>query len=221
MMRSGWLRAAVLGSNDGILSTASIAIGVTAACTTREPIVLATLAGLIAGALSMAAGEYVSVSSQSDMEKADLARENNELKIHPEHELQELIEILESRGMSTATATQAAKEMTEFDALTTHAREELGINDFSTARPLVAALASALSFLLGGLLPLLLALFAPLDKILYLQYGCAILFLAFSGWVAAKIGGSGIWISIGRICMWGTIAMAASAGVGYLFGVNV
>lgn len=221
MMRSGWLRAAVLGSNDGILSTASIAIGVTAASSTREPIVLATLAGLIAGALSMAAGEYVSVSSQSDMEKSDLSREDNELKVHPEHELQELIEILESRGMTTATATQAAKEMTEFDALATHAREELGINDFSTARPLVAALASALSFLAGGLFPLLLALFAPMDKILYLQYAFAILFLALSGWVAARIGGSGIWISIGRICMWGTIAMAASAGVGYLFGVNV
>lgn len=221
MMRSGWLRAAVLGSNDGILSTASIAIGVTAASTTREPIILATLAGLIAGALSMAAGEYVSVSSQSDMEKADLTREANELKVHPDHELQELIEILESRGMTTATATQAAKEMTAFDALTTHAREELGINDLSTARPLIAALASALSFLSGGLLPLLLALFAPMDKLLYLQYAFAILFLALSGWIAAKIGGSGIGISIGRICMWGTIAMAASAGVGYLFGVNV
>lgn len=219
--RSNWLRAAVLGANDGILSTASIAIGVASASVTRDPIVLATVAGLVAGALSMAAGEYVSVSSQTDVEKADIIREKQELEEMPELELQRLAEIYESRGLKKETALLVAKELTEHDALGAHLRDELGLNEISQANPIQAALASGAAFTVGGALPLLAALFLPLDTLQYTLYGTALIFLMLLGAVAAKTGGSGVGKAIIRITFWGTIAMGLSALVGYLFGVNV
>jgi VIT1/CCC1 family predicted Fe2+/Mn2+ transporter len=218
--RSGWLRAAVLGANDGILSTTSLAIGVAAASPVRNAVVLAALAGLVAGALSMAAGEYVSVSSQSDIETADLEREKKELETMPEIELKELAKIYERRGLTHELALEVATHLTHHDALGTHARDELGINEMTQAKPFQAAMASACSFIVGGLLPLLVSLFAPLKQMIYYQYGFAIIFLAFSGVVAAKTGGSTIGKSIARICFWGTFAMCMSALVGHLFGVN-
>ncbi|MBP4138806.1 VIT1/CCC1 transporter family protein [Flavobacterium geliluteum] len=218
--RSGWLRAAVLGANDGILSTTSLAIGVAAASVTREPILLASVAGLVAGALSMAAGEYVSVSSQADVEKADLKREKMELETVPESELEELAQIYVKRGLNKELAQQVAKELTSFDALGAHARDELGINEITQAYPLTAAFASAVSFVIGGLLPLMVAIFAPIKEMVLYQYGFSILFLAFSGMLAAKAGGSNVLKAIMRICIWGTFAMAMSALVGYLFGVQ-
>jgi len=219
--KSNWLRAAVLGANDGILSTASIAVGVAAASTTREPVILAALAGLVAGALSMAAGEYVSVSSQTDIEEADIEREKIELKEMPELELQRLADIYVQRGLKKETALLVAEELTAHDALGAHVRDELGITEMHQAKPLQAALASGASFTFGGLFPLLVALFLPLKWMVYAQYGFAILFLVFLGALAAKTGGSGIVKAILRITLWGTIAMALSATVGYLFGVNV
>ncbi len=218
--RSAWLRAAVLGANDGILSTASLVIGIAAASTTREPIVLAAVAGVVAGALSMAAGEYVSVSSQADVEGADLRREKEELKNMPEAELNELAKIYRERGLDENLAMQTAIQLTAHNALETHARDELGINEITQAKPMQAAFASALSFIAGGALPLLVSLFAPLKTMVFFQYGAAILFLAVSGTLAAKVGGSPIIKSILRICIWGTVAMCASALVGYLFGVQ-
>ncbi len=218
--RSGWIRAAVLGANDGILSVTSIAIGVAAASTGRDALLLATLAGLVAGALSMAAGEYVSVSSQSDIEHADLEREKIELETMPEGELRELAKIYESRGLSETLALKVAEELTAHNALEAHARDELGINDMSTAKPLQAALASMVSFMVGGVLPLIVSIFIPLKSMVFYQYGFAILFLALSGAVAAKVGGSNTSRSIFRICVWGTFAMAVSGFVGYLFGVS-
>jgi VIT1/CCC1 family predicted Fe2+/Mn2+ transporter len=219
--RSNWLRAAVLGANDGIISISSLAIGVAAASTTREPIILATVAGLVAGALSMAAGEYVSVSSQTDTEKADIAREIKELAEMPEAELKILAQIYEKRGLKKETAMQVAIELTEKDALGAHMREELGINEISQAKPIQAALASGASFTVGGLLPLFVILFAPVKGMEYWLYGCTIIFLIILGATAAKTGGSSIPKAIARITIWGTIAMALSALVGYLFGVNV
>lgn len=219
--RSGWLRASVLGANDGILSTTSLAIGVAAASVAREPIILATLAGLVAGALSMAAGEYVSVSSQLDVETADLKREKNELAGSPEIELVELSEIYEKRGLTNDLAIEVAKQLTAHNALEAHARDELGLNEISRAKPLQAAFASAASFLAGGILPLLISIFAPLSQMIYFQYGFSILFLALSGTIAAKVGGSIISKSVLRICIWGTVAMAMSALIGYLFGVSI
>ncbi|MES2265138.1 MAG: VIT family protein [Bacteroidota bacterium] len=218
--RSGWLRAAVLGANDGILSTTSIAIGVAAASTTREPILLAALAGLVAGALSMAAGEYVSVSSQSDVETADLAREKLELETMPEVELKELANIYVKRGLDEQLALQVATQLTNHNALEAHARDELGINEFTQPKPLQAALASGASFVCGGLLPFLVTLFGPTRHMVALLYGLAIIFLALSGGVAAKAGGSNVSKSVIRICFWGTIAMGVTALVGYLFGVQ-
>ena len=176
--RSNWLRAAVLGANDGIISISSLAIGVAAASTTRDPILLATIAGLVAGALSMAAGEYVSVSSQTDIEKADIEREKQELKEMPESELKILAEIYERRGLKNETALQVAKELTDADALGTHIRDELGINEISQANPIQAAFASGAAFTVGGLLPLLVIIFAPVWSTFYtaLQY-CLLLFL--------------------------------------------
>jgi len=219
--RSNWLRAAVLGANDGILSTASLAIGVTAASEMREPIILATLAGLVAGALSMAAGEYVSVSSQTDIEHADIEREKQELKEMPEIELQRLADIYEKRGLKKETALIVAKELTEKDALGAHIRDELGLNEISQANPIQAAIASGTAFTVGGLLPLLVALFMPLKSLEYALYGFAILFLVVLGSLAAKTGGSSITKAIIRITFWGTIAMGLSALVGYLFGVKI
>jgi VIT1/CCC1 family predicted Fe2+/Mn2+ transporter len=221
IQRSNWLRAAVLGANDGILSTASIAIGVAAASATREPIILATVAGLVAGALSMAAGEYVSVSSQTDVEKADIAREKQELEEMPEMELQMLAQIYEQRGLKKETALQVATELTEHDALGAHVRDELGINDVSQAKPIQAALVSGASFTVGGAMPLLVALFAPVKTLEYFLYGFAILFLILLGAVTAKTGGSSVGKAILRVCFWGTVAMGLTAGVGYLFGVKV
>jgi VIT1/CCC1 family predicted Fe2+/Mn2+ transporter len=212
--RSGWLRAAVLGANDGILSTTSLAIGVAAASVSREPILLAATAGLVAGALSMAAGEYVSVSSQADVETADLTREKEELKNMPESELEELTHIYMKRGLNSELAKQVAVELTAHNALQTHARDELGINEITQANPLMAAFAS------GGLLPLLVAIFAPIKEMVLYQYGFSILFLALSGMLAAKAGGSHTLKAVMRICIWGTFAMAASALVGYIFGVH-
>jgi VIT1/CCC1 family predicted Fe2+/Mn2+ transporter len=219
--RSNWLRAAVLGANDGIISISSLAIGVSAASSTRDPILLATIAGLVAGALSMAAGEYVSVSSQTDTEKADIEREEHELKTMPNEELQILAQIYERRGLKKETAMQVAIELTEKDALGTHIRDELGINEISQANPIQAALASGLSFTVGGILPMLIVLFAPVKGMEYWLYGFTIFFLVILGITSAKTGGSSIKNAVIRITIWGTIAMLLSAFVGYIFGVKV
>ncbi len=182
--RSNWIRAAVLGANDGILSTASLAIGVAAASTTREPLILATLAGLVAGALSMAAGEFVSVSSQTDVEKADIEREKMELRETPELELQHLADIYIKRGLKKETAFMVAKEFTEHDALSAHIRDELGINKVSQAKPIQAAFASGSAFTVGGLLPLLVVLFLPLQKMEYFLYGFALIFFDYFRWIS-------------------------------------
>ncbi len=217
--RSNWLRAAVLGANDGILSTASIAIGVAAASNTRETLLLATLAGLVAGALSMAAGEYVSVSSQTDLELADIEREKQELLETPEQELELLAAIYEQRGLSKETAKQVAIEFTANDALGAHVRDELGINDWNQANPLQAALASGASFLAGGLLPFLITLFLPLHTMEYYLYGCTIIFLVILGLITATIGGSNKYKAIIRITFWGTIAMGLTSLVGRFFSI--
>lgn len=219
--RSNWLRAAVLGANDGILSTASLAIGIAAASDTREPIVLATLAALVAGALSMAAGEYVSVSSQTDVEKADIERETQELAEMPEIELQRLAKIYEERGLKKETALTVAKELTEKGALEAHVRDELGINEISQAKPVQAAFASGAAFSVGGILPLLVTLFLPLKSLEYSLYGFALFFLIILGTVSAKTGGSSLRKAIMRITFWGTIAMGLTALVGHLFNVAV
>lgn len=219
--KSNLLRAAVLGANDGILSTSSIAIGVAAASDFREPIILATLAGLVAGALSMAAGEYVSVSSQTDVEKADIEREKIELAEMPELELQRLAEIYEKRGLKKETALQVAQELTIHDALGAHVRDELGINEISQANPLQAALASGAAFTIGGSLPFLVTLFLPVKNMEFWLYVLAILFLAILGTLAAKTGGSNIFKAVLRVTFWGTIAMVLTALVGHFFGVNI
>jgi len=219
--RSGWLRAAILGANDGILSTASIAIGVAAASDMRDPVVLASLAGLVAGAFSMAAGEYVSVSSQSDIESADLEREKEELRTLPEQELAELANIYEQRGLDKETAENVARQLTAHNPLEAHARDELGLNEITQAKPMQAALASGASFVFGGLFPLLVSLFLPLKQMVMFQYGFAIFFLIVLGAVAAKAGGSNVSKALIRITFWGTVAMGATALVGYLFNVNV
>jgi len=215
--RTGWLRAAVLGANDGIISTASLVIGIAAASDTRSPIVLAALAGLVAGALSMAAGEYVSVSSQSDIEKADLAREKIELETMPELELKELAKIYVAQGLDEDLAMQVAIKLTEKDALGTHARDELGINEITQPKPLQAAFASGASFISGSILPFLVAFLAPIKSMVFYQYGFAIVFLALSGAIAAKAGGSSMIKGILRICFWGTVAMVVTALAGYIF----
>jgi vacuolar iron transporter family protein len=221
MHRSNWLRAAVLGANDGIISVSSLAIGVAAASSTREPILLATTASLVAGALSMAAGEYVSVSSQTDIEKADIEREKRELEEMPEEEFKILVEIYERRGLKKETALQVAKEMMEFDALGAHVRDELGINEVTRANPLQAALASGASFICGGVLPLLVTLFAPVAGMEYFIYFSTMISLIILGGLSAATGGASIQKPIFRVVIWGTIAMGISALVGYLFGVNV
>ncbi|HYJ63520.1 MAG TPA: VIT family protein [Parafilimonas sp.] len=219
--RSNWLRAAVLGANDGIISISSLAIGVATASSTREPILLAAVAGLAAGALSMAAGEYVSVSSQTDIEQADIKREEMELLEMPEEELKILAEIYEKRGLKKETAMQVAKELMDTDPLGAHIRDELGINEISQANPIQAAIASGASFTGGGVLPLLVTIIAPVKNMEYFLYGFTIISLIILGAVSAKTGGSSIKKAIIRIVIWGTIAMALSALVGYLFGVNV
>jgi len=219
--RSNWLRAVVLGANDGIISIASLSIGVATASASREPILLATVAGLVAGALSMAAGEYVSVSSQTDIESSDIAREQEELKTMPEEEMAILAQIYERRGLQKETALQVAKELTEADALGAHVRDELGINEISQANPIQAALASGAAFSVGGLLPMQVVLFAPMPMMEISIYVFTILSLAILGFISAKTGGSSVIKSMTRIVIWGTIAMGISALVGYIFGVNV
>ena len=221
VQRSNWLRAAVLGANDGILSTASLAIGIAAASSLREPVILATVAGLVAGALSMAAGEYVSVSSQADVEKADVEREIQELIEMPELELERLAEIYEKRGLKKETALTVAKELTAYDAIGAHMRDELGLNEISQANPIQAALASGASFVLGGILPLLVTVFMPLKNMEYWLYAFATIFLIILGAIAAKAGGSSVGRAIIRITFWGTVAMGLTALVGYLFGVSL
>lgn len=218
--RSGWLRAAVLGANDGILSTTSLVIGIAAASDTRNPIVLAALAGLVAGSLSMATGEYVSVSSQSDIETADLKREKNELENMADIELNELAKLYEHRGLDKDLSRMVALQLTKHGALEAHARDELGINEISQAKPLQAALASGASFIMGGLLPLLVSIFAPIKFMVIDQYLFSMVFLAVTGIVAANVGGSHIVKGVLRVCLWGTIAMGITALVGYLFGVK-
>ena len=219
--RSNWLRAAVLGANDGIISVSSLAIGIATASSTRDPILLATIASMVAGALSMAAGEYVSVSSQTDIEKADIKREKKELDEMPELELQMLAKIYEERGLKKDTAMLVAKEMTAHDALAAHVRDELGITDINQANPIQAALASGAAFTAGGLLPLLVVLFAPVDNMEYYLYGFTIISLIILGAVSAKTGGSNMTKAVIRIVIWGTIAMVLSALVGYIFGVSI
>ncbi|MFN4813292.1 MAG: VIT family protein [Bacteroidota bacterium] len=219
--RSNWLRAAVLGANDGIISISSLAIGVAAASQSRDPIMLSTVAGLVAGALSMAAGEYVSVSSQTDVEQADIEREKKELQEMPETELLVLAQIYERRGLTKETAMQVAKELTAADALSAHMRDELGINEISQANPLQAAMASGISFCVGGVLPLLVVLFAPIQSMEIWLYVFTLLFLMALGAISAKAGGANVYKAMIRVSVWGTIAMVLSALAGYIFGVNI
>nr|WP_321409957.1 VIT family protein [uncultured Carboxylicivirga sp.] len=219
--RSNWLRAVVLGANDGIISVSSLSIGIATASNSRETILMATIAGLVAGALSMAAGEYVSVSSQTDIEQADIKREAQELKDYPENELEILAQIYERRGLKPETAKQVAQELTEYDALGAHVRDELGINEITQANPIQAALASGAAFTAGGILPLLVAILAPVKHMEYFLYAFTIVSLVLLGTVSAKTGGSSLKKGIIRIVIWGTIAMGLSAFVGYLFGVSI
>jgi len=216
--RSGWLRAAVLGANDGILSTTSLVIGVAAAASSRSAIILSALSGLVAGALSMAAGEYVSVSSQSDIEQSDLAREKRELAEMPEAEVNELMEIYVRRGLKEDLAEQVARQLMEHNALEAHARDELGINDITQAKPMQAAMASFGSFVVGGMLPFLVSIFSPVQYMVLFQYAFAIVFLMLLGALAAETGGFSLWKSVLRICFWGTAAMGITALIGYVFG---
>jgi len=219
--RSNWLRAAVLGANDGILSTASVAIGVAAASDIRNPIVLASLAALVAGALSMAAGEYVSVSSQVDIETADIKREKAGLIDMPEMELVELAQIYENRGLDTELAMRVAIQLTDHNALEAHARDELGINEITQANPLQAAMASGAAFVVGGVMPMLVSLFAPVRSMVISQYVFAIIFLIILGVTSARTGGTKTLKPVLRITFWGTMAMGFTALVGYLFNINV
>ncbi|MEK6701044.1 MAG: VIT family protein [Planctomycetota bacterium] len=219
--RIGWLRAAVLGANDGIVSTASLIVGVAAADASRSGILVAGLAGLVAGAMSMAAGEYVSVSSQSDTETADLARERQELATQPEAEHAELTAIYVKRGLDEPLASQVATQLMSKEALTAHARDELGITDELAARPVQAALASAGTFTVGAALPLLLVVVLPKVWLVWGVSVGSLVFLALLGAVAARAGGSPVWKSVARVSFWGALAMALTAGVGALFGATL
>ncbi len=219
--RIGWLRAAVLGANDGIVSTASLIVGVAAASAGRSEVLIAGMAGLAAGALSMAAGEYVSVSSQSDTEAADLARERRELKEQPQFELEELAQTFVERGVSAETALQVARELTAHDALSAHAREELGISDFTSAQPLQAAWTSALTFSVGAAAPLLVAALTPLQWMAYAVTIASLIFLAVLGGLGARAGGAPVWKAVMRVTFWGAVAMAVTAIVGKVFGAVV
>jgi len=213
--RSGWLRAAVLGSNDGIISTASLLIGVSAAG--QEHIMLTGIAGLAAGAMSMAAGEYVSVSSQADIETADLLKEHIELQTYPAAELRELVNIYVKRGIPRKLATQVARQLMKQDALGAHARDELGISSTLKARPLQAALASSTSFAIGASLPLAIAAVAPMPVLLPMLVGSSLLFLGILGAIAAQIGNASILRGAWRVIFWGATAMSITAGTGKLF----
>ncbi len=219
--RIGWLRAAVLGANDGIVSTASLLLGVAAAGSDRPAMLVAGAAGLVAGAMSMAAGEYVSVSSQADTERSDLARERHELASVPDAELAELASIYESRGVDPATARSVAEQMTAFDALAAHSRDELHITEMTTARPVLAAVTSAATFTAGAALPLVLAAFLPMPLIVAGQAAGSICFLAVLGAVGAKAGGASPWKPVARVVFWGALAMALTAAIGSLVGTTV
>jgi len=219
--RIGWLRAAVLGANDGIVSTASLMVGVAAASQGRGALLVAGTAGLVAGALSMAAGEYVSVSSQSDTERADLARERTELATQPDLERQELASIYVERGLTAELAGQVAAQLMAGDALRAHARDELGISSTLKARPVQAAAASALAFAVGASLPLLTALVAPARLVVPLVSGTSLLFLTGLGALAAWTGGAPVPKAALRVAFWGALAMAITAGVGRIFGTAV
>lgn len=219
--RIGWLRAAVLGANDGIVSTASLIVGVAAASTARGEVLVAGVAGLVAGAMSMAAGEYVSVSSQADTERADLAREQKELATDASSEREELATIYMGRGLDAALAHQVAEQLMAHDALGAHARDELGISDSLAARPVQAALASAAAFAVGAALPLLTVLVAPEPRLVPVVFGSSIIFLTVLGVLAARAGGAPVLTSALRVVFWGAIAMALTAVVGTLFGTVV
>ena len=219
--RIGWLRAAVLGANDGIVSTASLVVGIAAAAAERSEILLAGVAGLVAGALSMAAGEYVSVSSQSDTEKADLALERKELATEPVAEENELAGIYVSRGLDPELARSVAKQLTAHDALGAHARDELGISELTTARPMQAALASAGTFAVGAALPLVAAMLSPTQSIGLIVSGASLVCLAVLGALAGRAGGASPLVGSVRVTFWGAIAMGATAAVGMLFGTTV
>jgi VIT1/CCC1 family predicted Fe2+/Mn2+ transporter len=219
--RIGWLRAAVLGANDGIVSTASLVVGVAAASASSGNVLLTGIAGLVAGAMSMAAGEYVSVHSQSDTERADLARERAELDADPAAEQRELVAIYVARGLEPDLATQVAAQLMRHDALGAHARDELGISEAFSARPLQAALASAGSFAVGAALPLAVTAAAPAASVIPWVSGTSIVFLAVLGAVAARAGGAGVLAGAWRVTFWGALAMGITAGVGALFGAVV
>lgn len=217
--RVGWLRAAVLGANDGIVSTASLVLGVAAAGASSQGILVAGVAGLVAGAMSMAAGEYVSVSSQADAERADLDKERKELAANPEHEHAELTAIYVKRGLDAALASSVATQLMQHDAIGAHARDELGISDTLAARPVQAALASAGTFAVGAVLPLLVVLVFPVSALLWAVSGSSLLFLAVLGSLAARAGGASVITAAARVTFWSALAMALTAGVGALFGV--
>ena len=217
----GWLRAAVLGANDGILSTASLVLGVAAAHGTRSNVLVAGVAGLVAGAMSMAAGEYVSVHSQADTEQADLARERAELRADDKGEHKELMAIYVSRGLDPSLAEQVADQLMAHDAIGAHARDELGITKTLRARPIQAALASAGSFSVGAAMPLLVTAVAPEAGLIPLVFGTSLVFLALLGGLAARAGGAGMTVGAIRVTFWGALAMAVTAGVGALFGTVV
>lgn len=219
--RIGWLRAAVLGANDGIVSTASLVVGVAAANATSSDILVTGVAGLVAGAMSMAAGEYVSVSSQADTEQADIERERQELATDDNHEHEELAAIYVKRGLDESLAKQVAEQLMAHDALTTHARDELGISDTSTARPVQAAFASAGTFAVGAAMPMLTVLFTPRTALISVVVVTSILFLALLGGFGAYAGGAPLMKSALRVTFWGALAMALTAGVGALFGATV
>lgn len=221
MNRVGWLRAGVLGANDGILSTTSLVIGIAAATDVRSTVVLAAVSGLIAGAMSMAAGEYISVSSQLDTENADIRREEQELAEMPAQELQEIVDIYKERGLSQELAQEVAEQLMAKAPLETHLRDELGITQLSGAKPFQASLASFASFVAGATLPLLVAIFLPMTFMVYGQYAFSILFLMILGAIAAKAGGAPVGKSILRIAFWGTVAMVTTALIGHFFGTTI
>jgi len=219
--RIGWLRAAVLGANDGIISTASLIVGVAAAAATRNDVLIAGVAGLVAGAMSMSAGEYVSVSSQSDTEQADLARECKELSQDPKGELDELTEIYVKRGLDQSLARQVAQQLMGKDALTAHARDELGISEIAAARPVQAALTSAATFSVGAAMPLLMVVVSPANVLVPVVSAASLGFLALLGAIGARAGGANVLRATARVTFWGALAMALTAGIGKLFGTVV
>ncbi len=219
--RIGWLRAAVLGANDGIVSTASLIVGIAASRATHHDILVAGVAGLVAGAMSMAAGEYVSVSSQSDTEKADLAREMKELEENRPHEEKELTAIYIKRGLDPDLAEQVAIQLMDHDALGAHAFEEMGISEMGTARPIQAALTSAITFAVGAMLPLLIVMFAPAIDLVLEVAAASLIFLMLLGIISAYTGGSSIFKGAFRVTFWGALAMGLTAGVGSIFGTAV